>query len=108
MYTQRPYTEASEWVADAAQRTLDIMTASGFIPYTFKDDPVGGQHIEEMLAKLVSGEITGRKAHRWLGWVQAVVCGKAGVSLDVLTRINKAASDAAPTPLSAIATTEKK
>lgn len=51
----------------------------------------GKDHLRYMLDKLISGEITGEKAHRWIGWVQGCVCVGKGADLESLKKINKAA-----------------
>ena len=45
-------------------------------------------HIFEMLDKIVSGEIEGEKAHRWLGWIQALMCVNRIADLKELKEIN--------------------
>lgn len=48
-------------------------------------------HLREMNAKIQSGEVSGEKAHRWLGWMQACVyCTCSAVSLGDFKDINKA------------------
>ena len=54
-------------------------------------DEYGKNHLRTMLAMLVAGEITGEKAHRWLGWVQGCICVGNGASLETMKRINKEA-----------------
>jgi len=39
----------------------------------------------------VSGEVSGEKSHRWVGWLQACVCIGKGGSLENMKRINKEA-----------------
>jgi len=51
----------------------------------------GKDHLRAMLAMLVSEEITGEKAHRWLGWVQGCVCMGKGGTLGDIKKINKLA-----------------
>jgi len=38
---------------------------------------------------MTAGEITGEKAHRWLGWVQGCVCVGKGGTLEDMKGINK-------------------
>lgn len=49
----------------------------------------GLRHVEDMLAAIVKGKVTGDKAHRWLGWAQAVVCIGGGATLGELKKINE-------------------
>lgn len=88
----RSATVTPSWVPLAAKRTRETIEHAGHIPWTFEGDPCGGQHIDYMLAELESGRISGNKAHRWLGWVQAIACEKGDVSLEALKAINKTAS----------------
>jgi hypothetical protein len=41
-----------------------------------------------LLTEIENGAVSGEKAHRWLGWAQAVICCRGGASLDELKRIN--------------------
>lgn len=51
----------------------------------------GKDHLVNMCERIISGEIAGEKAHRWLGWVQACVCISGGANLDRLKLINREA-----------------
>lgn len=54
-----------------------------------EDNPATGKdHLHAMATKIESGEITGEKAHRWLGWLQACVCIGGAASLEELKVIN--------------------
>ena len=48
----------------------------------------GKDHLLEMVEKMNNGEITGEKAHRWLGWIQGCVCVGGGASLQEMKEIN--------------------
>lgn len=54
-------------------------------------DETSIQHLLYMLDKIESGEVSGEKAHRWLGWVQGVVCCRGGATLDEMKAVNFAA-----------------
>lgn len=47
----------------------------------------GKDHLLEMVEKMNNGEITGEKAHRWLGWIQGCVC-VGGAPLQEMKEIN--------------------
>lgn len=49
------------------------------------------EHLSDMLDKIESGEVAGEKAHRWLGWVQGVVCCRGGATLEEMKAVNLAA-----------------
>jgi hypothetical protein len=51
----------------------------------------GKDHLKYMILKMVNGEITGEKSHRWLGWIQGCVCVGGGTNLEEMKKINKAA-----------------
>ncbi len=51
----------------------------------------GKGHLRYMLSELVDGNITGDKAHRWLGWIQGCVCVGGGATLEEMKKTNKAA-----------------
>ena len=45
-------------------------------------------HVMDMMDKIMNGEVTGEKAHRWLGWAQcAIVCTGAS-TLKEMIQIN--------------------
>lgn len=46
-------------------------------------------HLFDMIAAIENKEVTGEKAHRWLGWIQGVVCCRGGASLDEMKEVNK-------------------
>ena len=48
----------------------------------------GKNHLFEMCNKIYNGVVTGEKAHRWIGWIQAVICISGGSSLEKLSEIN--------------------
>ena len=56
-----------------------------------KHDEYGKDHLKYMLDKLMTGEIFGEKAHRWIGWVQGCICMGGGATLEEMKRINKMA-----------------
>lgn len=93
----RPEALCNDWVKDAARSTNARVwgcTNDAIPDETVLDSPISLHHVTEMLGKIVRGEITGTKAHRWLGWAQAIICVGGGATLDELKAINKAASDA--------------
>ena len=54
-------------------------------------DEYGKNHLRAMLSMLAAGEITGEKAHRWLGWIQGCLCVGKGGTLEDFKAINKKA-----------------
>lgn len=78
-----------DWVAIAARATLPLI--SKCLPIVTSLE-LGAPHIEEMLNKISTGEISGKKAHRWLGWAQAAICMLGGGTLEIMKEINKVAS----------------
>lgn len=51
-------------------------------------DATSIEHLAAMLTSIETGSVAGEKAHRWLGWVQAVICCRGGATLEDLKRIN--------------------
>jgi len=51
----------------------------------------GKAHLRAMLAMMITGQIGGEKAHRWLGWIQGCVCVGGGATLEDMKEINKKA-----------------
>lgn len=45
-------------------------------------------HVREMLQKIITGEVTGEKAHRWLGWAQGCACAANTAKLETFKEIN--------------------
>lgn len=66
---------------------------TGLEIYTSKaeegDSPVGKSHLFEMTSKIISGQVTGEKAHRWLGYIQGVLVASGSVTLEQVKKINK-------------------
>ncbi len=54
----------------------------------FIDPDTSKSHLLDMCNKIATEKITGEKAHRWLGWIQACVCIHCEVSLEELKQIN--------------------
>jgi hypothetical protein len=46
-------------------------------------------HLQSMLMKIMRNDVTGEKAHRWLGYVQGVVALRKGVTLEELKDLNR-------------------
>jgi len=69
----------------AAQETDKLIDATNL---PLLNSEYGKDHLHEMVNKIICGEVSGEKAHRWLGYLQgAVVIG--GVSLEQVKMINK-------------------
>jgi hypothetical protein len=80
------------WEKDAAIYTLEDTDH----PIAARDeDGCGIQHAAWMLEEIVTGKIAGRKAHRWLGYAQALLVSGGWLTLDEAKLANKRASDAA-------------
>lgn len=78
---------------------MDIKkAATAMRPFLEKctDETQGGDatsisHLVYMIEKIESGEVSDEKAHRWLGWIQGVVCCGGGATLEEMKAINFAA-----------------
>ena len=49
----------------------------------------GKSHLFRMIEKIQNKKVTGEKAHRWIGWIQACVCMGGGANLEDIKNINK-------------------
>lgn len=82
----------NDWVAIAAELLradvveIKTWTCRGGAP------ELGQQHVISMLERIARREITGHKAHRWLGWAQAAIVASGNASLDDMKEINRIAS----------------
>lgn len=45
-------------------------------------------HLNDMIDKIISGEVAGEKAHRWLGWIQGCVYCTGVAMLEEMKEIN--------------------
>lgn len=57
------------------------------------DEPYSHPHLHWMLIALMTEEVTGDKAHRWLGWVQCAIVVGGGATLEQMKAANKRASE---------------
>jgi hypothetical protein len=72
-------------VRKAAKETAKLIKR---IDLSTHDPEYGKLHLLHMSDQVISGEVTGEKAHRWLGWIQACVCVGNGANLEELKEIN--------------------
>lgn len=79
----------------AAENTRNLIDDTPLLPEAADPDgpesyqqPWCKAHLHVMCRKIQEGEVTGEKAHRWLGWVQACICMGSGATLDELKNIN--------------------
>ncbi|MEW8051292.1 MAG: hypothetical protein AB2754_15900 [Candidatus Thiodiazotropha endolucinida] len=73
----------------AAIKTREIVLDAYIWPT--KPEKLGRLHVAWMLDQIESGQVSGEKAHRWLGWAQAAVVHANAGTLDEMKHINKAA-----------------
>ena len=45
-------------------------------------------HLYDMIRQIEYGEVTGEKAHRWVGWMQGVICCRGGATLEDMKEVN--------------------
>ena len=48
----------------------------------------GKDHLLDMVLRILNNEVTGKKAHRWLGWIQGCVCVGKGATLEEMKLVN--------------------
>ncbi len=72
-------------VIKVANKTLSLVEKS----YLIEDHPeYGKNHLRWMIEEITQDRIAGEKAHRWIGWIQGVVCIGGGATLEELKKIN--------------------
>lgn len=49
----------------------------------------GQDHLLRILTQIADGEVSGAKAHRFIGWAQGVLCMKGLLSLDSARDLNR-------------------
>ncbi len=54
-------------------------------------DSTSRPHLMWMIQGIQIGRVTGEKAHRWMGWIQACIVMQTGVTLEDMKRINQSA-----------------
>ena len=74
-------------IITAAKLTRDSMGSDD--NYQTGNDDATYQHIKWMLTSIISGYVQGEKAHRWLGWAQAIVCASGEMGLDELKELDE-------------------
>ena len=76
-------------VKQAAQRTVDscvnAIPLSGELSHP---EWARVRHLRSMNEAIQCGAVTGERAHRWLGWLQAVAYLRGGATPEQLQRIN--------------------
>ena len=75
-------------VITAAQNMCHLIAGSGLPAH---DSEYGKDHMYDMIGKIQSGEVSGEKAHRWLGYIQGCVVCYGGATLEEVKNVNFAA-----------------
>jgi len=70
----------------AAQKTGKLIDSTSL---PLLDAEYGKRHLHDMVDKIIRGEISGEKAHRWLGYLQGAVVVGGGADLEQVKMINK-------------------
>lgn len=74
----------------AAQRTTEAGVAAIDPNHPLLAQPKASlAHLRYMNERIQAGQVFGEKAHRWLGWIQAVVYLSGALSHDALQKINE-------------------
>ena len=76
-------------VVDMAKAVLEIINADGRIGWWAPEHSCSEEHIVEMCERIINEEITGTKAHRWIGWVQGVVVFAEQATLEQMKEANR-------------------
>lgn len=73
----------------ASQRMIDSFVAA-IDPDRAREEPKATlAHLRYMNAHIQAGVVTGEKAHRWLGWIQAVTYLCGGATHEQIQQVNK-------------------
>ena len=65
------------------------------IPYIEKSNlptdnsDYGKKHLLSMIDKMMSGEVSSYKAHRWLGYIQGCLCASNSATVAEMRAVNK-------------------
>jgi hypothetical protein len=62
---------------------IDIINSA-----VYGGDATSIEHLSDIIFAIESGKVSGEKAHRWLGWLQGVVCCRGGATLEELKAVN--------------------
>jgi len=79
-------------VTTAARNTLKLLANKDHAVLSPPGQAATIDHLRMMVGKIKSGEVTGEKAHRWLGWIQGVIYTRFTVTLEDMKRVNKEAA----------------
>ena len=74
--------EMRKWVDNADNGSIQFFTEK------FNAD-ASKEHLHEMLDKIESGEVSGDKAHRWLGYIQGVLVATRNGTVKDFGGVNK-------------------
>ena len=75
-------------VQRAAQRTVDSFVAAVPRQDASTRPKATLAHLRWMNDRIQSSEVSGEKAHRWLGWMQAVVYLGGRATIEQLKQVN--------------------
>ena len=73
----------------AAQRTTDAHVSALSLARDAELPKATAAHLRYMNSRIQDGTVTGEKAHRWLGWMQATVYLAGAATHDALQQINE-------------------
>ncbi len=74
---------------EIAQAVLDQAKSVHIHDFVNTVPGCSSEHILDILQQVVDGKVTGSKAHRFIGWAQAVLCMEGYTSLDDARTLNR-------------------
>lgn len=77
-------------IRTAAEDTRKLINGSDGLK-RFDETHTSKDHLHMMTGKIILGEVTGEKAHRWLGWAQACIVMGGGATVEDMKLVNKQA-----------------
>jgi hypothetical protein len=83
---------AAEKLIPIVNRQTGPIVSDGFGNTESPFFPKGGKkHLTYMCESIISGEVVGEKAHRWIGWLQGCLYMNGLTTLDEMKELNKRA-----------------
>jgi len=70
----------------AAQECRQFISKIAKLP---SDDPAETKdHLHFMIDQIASGQVSGEKSHRWLGYLQGIIVAGGGATLEEMKKTN--------------------
>jgi len=77
---------------DVAAEGLQMYIDTAKLSEVELGDKTSKPHLRYMIWEIIEGRVTGRKAHRWLGYVQGVLVHAGRVTVEQMKKLNLGSS----------------